>query len=87
MPSLGSGNGGSPGSAGTGPVVDVVVNEVLSHTDLPFVDAIELYNTTAAPVDISGWYLSDSNGNYQKYQIADADPRSTRGPGRRPLAS
>ena len=39
--------GGSPGQTGTEPVVDVVVNEVLSHTDLPFYDSIELYNTSA----------------------------------------
>ncbi|MCX7427381.1 MAG: CotH kinase family protein, partial [Planctomycetia bacterium] len=38
--------GGSPGEAGLGPITDVLVNEVLSHTDPPQVDAIELVNTT-----------------------------------------
>ena len=43
-----------------GPVVDVVINEVLTNTDVPLTDAIELYNTTGASVDVSGWLLSDS---------------------------
>ena len=33
--------GGTPGTAGTGAVNRVVVNEVLTHTDLPQRDAIE----------------------------------------------
>ncbi|MCA9246007.1 MAG: lamin tail domain-containing protein [Planctomycetales bacterium] len=61
---------GSPGVAGEGPRGDVVVNEVLAHTDLPQYDTIELYNTTDAPIDISGWYLSDSR-NYRKFRIPD----------------
>jgi len=60
---------GSPGHPGTGPIVDVVVNEVLTHTDKPLVDAIELYNTTDNPITIGGWYLSDSSDNYQKFVI------------------
>lgn len=32
-------------------------------------DWIELYNTGAAAVDLSGWYLSDSQNNNTKYQI------------------
>ncbi|MBN2474881.1 MAG: lamin tail domain-containing protein [Pirellulales bacterium] len=67
---------GSPGTGGTGLVVDVVVNEVLSHTDPPLTDAIELHNTTDAPVDVGGWYLSDSWGfggsdDYRKFRIPD----------------
>jgi hypothetical protein len=60
---------GTPGTAGVGPVNRVIINEVLTHTDLPQVDAIELYNPTAAPINIGGWYLSDSSTNYKKYQI------------------
>ena len=52
--------GGSPAALGVGPLQDVVINEVLTHTDLPLVDMIELYNTTDAPIDIANWYLSDS---------------------------
>lgn len=32
-------------------------------------DWIELYNTSGSAVDISGWYLSDSQTNNTKYQI------------------
>ncbi|MCB1125778.1 MAG: lamin tail domain-containing protein, partial [Verrucomicrobiae bacterium] len=37
----------------------VLINEVLTHTDLPQVDSIELYNPEPTAADISGWYLSD----------------------------
>jgi hypothetical protein len=63
--------GGSPGAAGIGPFADVVVNEVLTHTDLPTVDAIELYNTSNQPVNISGWWISDSNNPYNKFIVPD----------------
>ncbi len=48
--------GGSPDAAGT-PPVGIVVNEVLAHADPPVsqTDSIELYNPTAAPINISGW--------------------------------
>ena len=70
--------GGTPGAApqqGLG----VVVNEVLTHTDLPDTDTIELHNTTGGDIDIGGWYLSDSwgwassadNGDYKKFRIPD----------------
>ncbi|HJS07349.1 MAG TPA: lamin tail domain-containing protein, partial [Pirellulales bacterium] len=61
--------GGTPGAAGAGPVSGIVVNEVLTHTDPPLVDAIEFYNPTATAINIGGWYLSDDNDNYQKYRI------------------
>ncbi len=62
--------GGSPAAVGTAPL-GVVVNEVLTHTDSPTVasDSIELWNTTGQPVDISGWYLSDSAAALLKYEI------------------
>lgn len=54
----------------------MVVNEVSASNrgHLPdnfgsFEDYIELYNTTAAPVDLSGWYLSDSQNNNTKFQF------------------
>ena len=46
-----------------------MVNEVFTHSDAPAVDLIELYNTTAVPIDISGWYLSDSSPDYKKYRV------------------
>ena len=62
---------GSPGFAGSGPDNRIIINEVLAHTDLPEVDSIELYNTTGSPIDISGWYLSDTRDDYTRFQIPD----------------
>jgi len=61
--------GGTPGRTGAGPQSDIVINEVLSHTDKPQVDAIELHNTTGAPVDVGGWFLSDTAEDYAKFPI------------------
>jgi hypothetical protein len=57
---------GSPGRNETG----VVVNEIMSHTDQPIGDWIELHNTSAAAIDIGGWYLSDDEGTPNKFRIA-----------------
>ena len=61
--------GGSPTAAGLTAPPGIVINEVLTHTDLPLVDAIELHNTTASAINIGGWYLSDSDSPYKKYRI------------------
>ncbi len=69
--------GGSPGSAGLGPVESIVINEVLTHTDPPTTasDSIELHNPTAADISLGGWFLSDSGNTadgsdgYRKFQI------------------
>lgn len=60
---------GSPGTAGVGPRNRIVVNELLAHTDPPLEDAVELYNRTDQPVDIGGWFLSNSFGSPYKYRI------------------
>ena len=60
--------GGTPGAAGSGPL-GIVVQEVLANTDGVQPDAIELLNASSVPVDISGWYLSDSANDFFKYQI------------------
>ncbi len=59
----------SPGNANFLPLANIVINEVLTHTDPPLEDAIELFNPTGDDVDISGWYLSDARDNLQKYRI------------------
>ncbi|MCU0789282.1 MAG: CotH kinase family protein, partial [Verrucomicrobia bacterium] len=64
---------GSPGLANPAPAYPqgaVVINEVLSHqdTDNPG-DWIELHNTTASPINIGGWFLSDSRGDLRKYAV------------------
>ena len=54
--------GGSPGAAQilqTNALRNVVINEILAHTDPPDVDSIELYNHGNAAVDLSGCFLSD----------------------------
>jgi hypothetical protein len=61
---------GSPGSDDSGiPAGSVVINEVLSHTDLANGDRIELFNTTDVTIDLSGFYLSDDPGTRNKYRI------------------
>ena len=60
---------GTPGESGQCAVSDVVINEVLTHSDPPFEDAIELQNITADPINIGGWYLSDDAQDRKKYRI------------------
>ncbi|MGA2172579.1 MAG: lamin tail domain-containing protein, partial [Sedimentisphaerales bacterium] len=48
----------------------IVINEVMSHSHADAPDWIELYNTTTNPVNIGGWYLSDSDNNLMKYRFA-----------------
>jgi hypothetical protein len=69
--------GGSPGwdDAGDVPALGaVVINELLAHSHALDPDWIELYNTTGEPINIGGWFLSDSNKddpNRMKYEIAE----------------
>lgn len=51
------------------PLTNVIINEVLAHTDPPLEDAIELYNPTAAPVDLSYWWISNDDALPLKFQI------------------
>lgn len=60
---------GSPGRAGVGPLRRIAINEVLAHTDPPLEDAIEFKNLTSSPIDIGGWYLSNSRANPKKFRI------------------
>jgi hypothetical protein len=59
----------SPGDANYLPLGNVVINEVLSHTDAPLEDAIELGNASATPVAIGGWWLSDARHELRKFRI------------------
>ena len=60
--------GGSPGAEDvTAP--GVVINEVLTHANLPWTDYIELHNVTEIAIDVSGWYLSDSANDFRKFRI------------------
>lgn len=65
-----SATGGSPGNndpANT--IAPIVVTELLTHTDLPQVDTIELHNPTTSPVNIGGWFLSDDKDVPKKFRI------------------
>ena len=46
-----------------------MINEVLTHTDPPQSDSIELLNVSAQTVDLSGWTLSDTDANLFKFFI------------------
>jgi hypothetical protein len=63
--------GGSPGTVDSEPAVvaPVLVNEALTHTDPPLLDAIELYNPGLAAVDVGGWWLSDDFRTPGKFRI------------------
>ena len=55
--------GGTPGRINAiypTPLKEVLINEILAHTDEPELDYIELYNHANEPLDVSGCYLSDS---------------------------
>ena len=65
--------GGTPGTSGLGQV-GVIINEVLANTDAGMSDAIELLNTGSISVDISGWFLSDSDDDLLKFPIPNRAP-------------
>jgi hypothetical protein len=62
---------GSPGRADPAPadIPAVVINEALTHTDLPQVDSVELWNPTASTANVGGWLLSDDPEVPLKYRI------------------
>ena len=59
----------SPDASNYLPLSNVIINEVLTHTDSPLEDAIELYNPTLNSLDLSGWYLSDSDQDFRKFRF------------------
>jgi hypothetical protein len=62
---------GTPGTGDAAPVAfaPILVNEVLTHTDLPTVDYIELYNPTTNDVNIGNWLISDDFFTPRKFRI------------------
>lgn len=62
--------GGSPGTAGVGMLQDVIINELLTHTDLPEIDTVELYNRTDEQRDMTGWYLTDESETLSRFQFS-----------------
>jgi hypothetical protein len=65
-------SGGSPGTDDPAPTIPpVVINEFLSHSDLPQTDFIELFNPTTMAADLGGWFLSDDAATPRKFRIPD----------------
>jgi len=66
---------GSPGADDPSPVIDVVINEFMAHTDYTVPphesnDWVELYNTTGSTVNLdSNWYLSDEIDDLKKWAL------------------
>lgn len=61
----------TPGGGNYLPLTNLVINEVLTHTDPPYEDAVELLNLSDTPVNIGGWFLSDSASDLKRYRIPD----------------
>ncbi len=59
----------TPGASNFLPLSNVTINEVLTHSDPPLEDAIELYNPTTQPVDLSGYWISNSKDDPQKFRV------------------
>lgn len=65
--------GGTPGWSDSGQLPElgsIVINEILAHSHAIDPDWIELHNTTDSAISIGGWFLSDSEDNLRKYEIA-----------------
>lgn len=66
--------GGSPGSADPVPGDDldhVFVSRVLSNSELPAEDEVELTNAAPFAVDLSGCFLSDARDQLDRFRIPD----------------
>jgi hypothetical protein len=61
---------GSPGRDDPEPVY---VNEVLTHTDPPLTDAVELYNPHDRSIDIGNWFISNDRKHPVKFRIPRDD--------------
>jgi hypothetical protein len=59
----------SPEDANFLPLTNLVISEVLAHSDAPLEDLVEIQNLSASPVDVGGWWLSDQKANLRKFRI------------------
>ena len=59
----------SPEESNFASIPEVVINELLAHTDPPLEDAIELANTTGTSQNIGNWWLTNNRDNPKKYRI------------------
>ena len=73
--------GGSPGEVDAlypTPLRNVVLNEFLTHTDLPQLDTLELYNHSNVAVDLSGCIVTD-DPTTNRFRIANGTSLPARG--------
>ncbi len=59
----------TPAAPNVLPLYDVVISEVLTHSELPFEDAIELHNVSMKSINVGGWYLSDNRNDPRRFRI------------------
>jgi hypothetical protein len=59
----------SPEESNFGPLTEVAISEILTHTDAPLMDAVELQNVTNVAINIGGWWLSNNRNDPKKMQI------------------
>lgn len=63
---------GSPGTDDPEPEpASIKINEVLTHTDEPQRDTVELYNPGEQAEDLGGWYLTDDPDEPTKWTIPE----------------
>jgi hypothetical protein len=67
----------SPEASNFGTIPEVAINEVLTHTDPPLEDAIELVNNTDSPQNVNGWWLTNQRNNPKKFQIRSGTDNPT----------
>ena len=78
---------GSPGEVDPAPITDMVINELMAHTDysdpgLPWLESddwVEVYNTSSSAVSLADWYLSDSVDNLKKWQVEPTNALASNG--------
>ena len=61
----------TPGEGNYQVLGNVVINELLANPIAPQEEAIELFNPSATPLAIGGWYLSNLRNNDKKFRIPD----------------
>jgi hypothetical protein len=59
----------TPEASNFSTIPEVAINEVLTHTDPPLEDAIELVNLTDSQQDISNWWISNNKNDPMKFRI------------------